>query len=175
MPAASRFETFYAGMLAQKIERIGPLFQAFVPTFAQRASALVQALRTSENTALALVHGDFFPGNVLVNDALDRVTGVIDFGSFTLFGNTLLDVAGAFGFYQMYAPDRAAIRERLLAKIRHRLTPDEQPAFFQFLLAHAILTSDLYVTGPRPTPGRPFPVAAEIVADAQYWDEALSG
>ena len=171
--ATGPFESFYAGLLEQKIARVGRYFQPACPAFADKSTALVNALRTGENAPLSLVHGDFFPGNVLVNENLDRVTGVIDFGAFTLFGNTLLDIAGAFGFYRMYDPDRASIRERMLGKIRDRLSAGEHPVFFQFLLAHAILTSDLYATAPDPLTDDHFQWAAEIVAEERYWDRAL--
>ncbi len=44
-----------------------------------------------------LVHVDYFPGNVLAVDASGgyRITGVLDFASHSLFGDPLLDVAGA--------------------------------------------------------------------------------
>lgn len=171
--AVQSFETFYAGFLAQKIERVGTVFSSLDPAFAAKAAALVAAIRTAPAVPLALVHGDFFPGNVLVDKALTQVTGVIDFGSFTLFGNPLLDVAGAFGFYKMYDPARKAIRQRLLPRILARLTEEEKPRFFQFLLAHALLTCDLYAPDDLHEDGH-FQWAAEIVGDEGYWSEALS-
>ena len=41
-----------------------------------------------------LVHGDFYPQNVMVDDG-GRVTGVIDFGGNTLLGDQRMDVASA--------------------------------------------------------------------------------
>ena len=94
------FETFYAHFLEQKLTHVGRFFEPLVPAFQAKSAALVEGLRSAPPASLALVHGDFFPGNVLVDQAIMRVQGVIDFGSFTLFGNYLLDVAGAFGFYK---------------------------------------------------------------------------
>lgn len=175
LTAHQSFPQFYADFLAQKTGRVAPYFAASTPKFAQQAQALGQAIRHTPPTPLAVVHGDFFPGNVLVDEALTQVCGVIDFGSFTLAGNYLLDVAGAFGFYQMYAPHRHEIRQRLLPKILGRLQPAERPVFFQFLLANAILTSDLYAPTPDPRGDGHFEWAAELVATEAYWEQALSG
>ncbi len=171
--AAQTFETFYAHFLEQKLTHVGQFFEPLIPAFPAKAAALVARLRRAPPAPLALVHGDFFPGNLLVDHAVTRVQGVIDFGSFTLFGNYLLDVAGAFGFYKMYDPQRRAIRAKLLTQIMDRLSRDERPQFFQFLLANALLTSDLYAAEADPRPDGHFQWAAEIVAEDRYWSEAL--
>lgn len=168
------FEDFYANLLAKKLATVGAIFATVDPTFAGKAAALVAAIRSSGPAPLQVVHGDFFPGNVLVTPDYQQVVGVIDFGSFTLFGNHLLDWAGAFGFYQMYAADRWQIRARLLPRLLDRLTQSEAKAFFQFLLANAILTSDLYVTGANPLDDGHFSWAVELVKEASYWRAALS-
>jgi len=168
------FERFYADLLAKKLITVGALFTTVDPTFAGKATALVDAIRHSEPAPLHVVHGDFFPGNVLVTPDYQQVVGVIDFGSFTMFGNHLLDWAGAFGFYQMYAPNRRQVCGRLLARILDRLTQAEAKVFFQFLLANAILPSDLYVTGANPLEDGHFAWAVELVNEASYWQNALS-
>ncbi len=172
--ATQRFERFYATLLAQKLTTVSSFFNSLEQQFSDRASALVAAIRTSSPAPITLVHGDFFPGNILVNAVADRVTGLIDFGSFTMFGNYLLDVAGAFSFYSMYHPDRWAIRARLLPQVLDRIPYADAPKFFQFVLANAILTSDLYVTGGNHLADGHFCWAAEIVAQDAYWHKALS-
>jgi len=167
------FESFYAGFLAHKLERVGRFFESLDPSFGDRSAALVAAICKAPPAPLALVHGDFFPGNVLVDNNLTQVNGVIDFGSFTLFGDYLLDIAGAFGFYKMYDPDRKRIREQMLGRILRRLTEEERAGFFRFLLAHAILTCDLYAQGPDPRQDDHFRWAAEIVSEGRYWREAI--
>lgn len=144
------FENFYADLLANKLVTVGGIFTTIDQTFTRKAADLVEAIRCNRPTPLYVVHGDFFPGNVLVTEDYQQVVGVIDFGSFTMFGNHLLDWAGAFGFYQMYAPDRHQIRARLLPHVLERIGLADARPFFQFLLANAILTSDLYITGANP-------------------------
>jgi hypothetical protein len=169
------FEKFYADMLLQKIKRVSKFFELYIPSFPQKAVALVASLHDSQQPSLSIVHGDIFPGNVLVQEDLDPASGigVIDFGSFTLFGNYLLDIAGGFGYYQMYNPNRTSIRWRLLTKVLDRLTPKERSMFFQYLLANAILTSDLYVNGPDPHTDDHFRWAVEIVNEKYFWEQAL--
>jgi hypothetical protein len=167
------FESFYAGFLEQKIQRVGRFFESTYPKFSKHAPVLVTVLRNAKACKLSVVHGDIFPGNLLVDKELTHINGVIDFGSFTLFGNYLLDIAGAFGFWRMYHPQRKENRAAMLPKILFRLANDEKPVFFQFLLAHAILTSDLYASNPDPRGDGHFDWAAEIVATDSYWEAAL--
>ncbi len=47
-----------------------------------------------------LVHGDYFPGNVMLGDDL-AVSGVIDFGTLTVMGDTAMDVVSAIIFIEV--------------------------------------------------------------------------
>ncbi len=67
-----------------------------------------------------LVHGDYFPGNVLVGDDL-RVSGVIDFGPLTVIGDPMLDLASAVIFLEVARPgytpaDTDFVRDRIAAR-----------------------------------------------------------
>jgi putative membrane protein len=67
-----------------------------------------------------LVHGDYFPGNVFVDDS-GEVTGVGDFGYSTVVGDPLLDVAGAIAFLEVvdgHEPDDSVHLTRL-AQAKH--------------------------------------------------------
>lgn len=48
-----------------------------------------------------LVHGDYFPGNVLC-DERGILTAVVDFSPLTLIGDPLMDLAGAYYFCRIY-------------------------------------------------------------------------
>ena len=64
-----------------------------------------------------LVHGDFYPENVLIGES-GEVTGVIDFGGLTLIGDAQLDLACAVffltGMESVTPGDRALVRDHAL-------------------------------------------------------------
>jgi putative membrane protein len=63
-----------------------------------------------------LVHGDYFPGNVYIDDAL-QICGVGDFGYTTVIGDPRMDLAGAVVFLEVvdgYHPDDTAFLMRLM-------------------------------------------------------------
>ncbi|HWQ12486.1 MAG TPA: aminoglycoside phosphotransferase family protein [Roseiflexaceae bacterium] len=65
-----------------------------------------------------LVHGDYFPGNVYIDDDL-RVCGVGDFGYTTVVGDPRMDLAGAVVFLEVvdgYRPEDTPFLVRLLAE-----------------------------------------------------------
>jgi aminoglycoside phosphotransferase (APT) family kinase protein len=66
-----------------------------------------------------LVHGDYFPGNVMVDDDL-RVSAVFDFGSLSVMGDPAMDLASAAIFLEVqrnFRPDDASwVRARLIAR-----------------------------------------------------------
>jgi aminoglycoside phosphotransferase (APT) family kinase protein len=86
-----------------------------VADFAKRTKAVAHVKH-------GLVHGDFFPGNVLVSKDL-RVTGVIDFGYSTLIGDPRMDMVGASCFLEVSREfstpqDADVVRSYLRSKAR---------------------------------------------------------
>jgi aminoglycoside phosphotransferase (APT) family kinase protein len=82
----------------------------------EELSARIARLRSQKK----LVHGDYFPGNVMIGDDL-RVSGVIDFGPLTVIGDPQLDIASALMFLEVSRPgyrveDTAFVRERLIER-----------------------------------------------------------
>lgn len=62
-------------------------------------------------TDKCLVHGDYFPGNVFIDDELN-ICGVGDFGYTTVIGDPRMDVAGAIVFLELtesHSPDDTAL------------------------------------------------------------------
>ncbi|MDQ2996443.1 MAG: aminoglycoside phosphotransferase family protein [Chloroflexota bacterium] len=59
-----------------------------------------RVLRSLAIPTKALVHGDYFPGNVFIDDTL-TVYGVGDFGYSTVVGDPQMDVAGAVIFLEV--------------------------------------------------------------------------
>jgi aminoglycoside phosphotransferase (APT) family kinase protein len=66
-----------------------------------------------------LAHGDYFPGNVMIDEDL-AITGVLDFGFSTVIGDPRLDLVGASAFLEVDQPwsspdDARVVYEHLLA------------------------------------------------------------
>ena len=116
-----------------------------------------------------LIHGDFHPGNVLLAGT-DRVSAVVDFGTFTMFGDPLYDIATACGFFSMYEADQLAARKRILGRLFEKDHSLDRVRIHAYLLAAALLTCDLY-----PNEGTPifetghFQWALSVLGDSDTW------
>jgi len=75
------------------------------------------ALATIPEPPKALVHGDYFPKNVMLAEDL-RVSGIIDFSPMTVVGDPLMDVAGGLLFLEVLDTYQPADSEILSALIR---------------------------------------------------------
>ncbi len=92
-----------------------------VPERAQVAARWQDSLSMVDDVpSPKLVHGDYFPGNVLV-DERGEVTAVIDFSPLTVAGDPRLDLIAALIFLEVddgYQPDDSPFAHRLLEE-RH--------------------------------------------------------
>ena len=79
-----------------------------------------------------LVHGDYFPGNVMIGDN-DAVTGVIDFGALTVMGDPMMDVASAVVFLEA---TRDAFDPLDVGYLTQRLFDQRGPAVLDVLRAY---------------------------------------
>lgn len=116
-----------------------------------------------------LIHGDFHPGNVLLTGG-DHVSAVVDFGTFTMFGDPLYDIATACGFFSMYEPEQLTTRKRILGRLFEKDATLDRVRIHAYLLAAALLTCDLY-----PDEGMPvfetghFDWALSVLDDPEMW------
>ena len=84
---ADTWTGFLRRSLDRAVARNGAVIAAEVGDVAAlRSRALALLAVVPERPAKALVHGDWFPGNVLMDDAL-AVTGVVDFSAYTMAGD----------------------------------------------------------------------------------------
>jgi hypothetical protein len=160
---------FYAQLLHEKVARAGDLLSPNVSEFRAKFERLIESVGKDIDIEISLIHGDFFPGNLLVAEDLSNATGVVDFGSFTMFGDPMVDMAGAVGFYRMYDPDRTAIRNRVLDRAEKMLTSNEIGRIYRYLAGQAIVTCDLYVSESDPRDNGHFRWAIEILEDSRVW------
>jgi aminoglycoside phosphotransferase (APT) family kinase protein len=79
-----------------------------------------------ERPLKGLVHGDYFPGNVLLNQGLN-VSAVIDFGTYTVVGDPLLDLAVSYLTLELMAEtsadDARFVRELIMERHGEEIAP----------------------------------------------------
>lgn len=80
-----------------------PWLRDDVPRLDRAVAALRARIDALPPAPRVLVHGDYFPGNVLIGEDL-RVSGVIDFGPLTVMGDQWLDLASAVMFLEVSRP-----------------------------------------------------------------------
>jgi hypothetical protein len=162
---------FYAQLLHEKVARVGDLLAQNVSEFRSKFERLIESVGKDIDIEISLIHGDFFPGNLLVAEDLSHATGVVDFGSFTMFGDAMVDMAGAVGFYRMHDPERTAIRNRVLDRAESMLTSNEIGRMYRYLAGQAIVTCDLYISESDPLDNGHFRWALEILEDSRVWSD----
>ena len=90
--------------------------RADLPDLDRSVAELCAEVAPLDLDAPSLVHGDIFPGNVLVDDS-GAVVGVVDFASLTMAGDPALDVVGAVAFLDITPgvgpADVRRVRERV--------------------------------------------------------------
>ncbi|MCB0063279.1 MAG: aminoglycoside phosphotransferase family protein, partial [Caldilineaceae bacterium] len=92
---AGDWHTFLRRYLDQKLTQTAPYFARDVADYAAKVQQMQRTLAASYLGPHALIHGDFFPGNLLV-DEQGCPTALLDFGLFTMYGDPLFDLATAW-------------------------------------------------------------------------------
>jgi len=137
------WHTFLTRWLAQKTTTLARYFQRDVSDFAVKLTQLIDLLAQPYTGVHCLVHGDFFPGNLLVNQH-HEVTALLDFGLFTLWGDPLFDVATAWVFFDMYDDLKADLRQRLLDVVLARLGEGVRGVLYRYVLIYSLLSANTY-------------------------------
>ena len=92
---------------------------ADVPGLAIIAAQLIARLESMPDPERCVVHGDIWPPNIMMNDAL-QVTGLIDFSFTTRVGDHLMDLAGAAHFLRIGNPHASEDYAYLMQLIAER-------------------------------------------------------
>jgi hypothetical protein len=114
-----------------------------VTDFPTKRDTLLAWLAQPYRGAYTLIHGDFYPGNLLVDEDLN-ITGLLDFGMMTMFGDYLFDIATGWVFFDMYDTLRADLRERYLTVVLDRLGESARARLYLYVLIYSVLSANTY-------------------------------
>lgn len=167
--SSSSFGELIYQLARVKLERRRAALTRDVVGLNEKDRALGEACRLQAGDGpRSVIHGDFFPGNVLVDPSL-VVRGVVDFGSFTMFGDRLYDVALACVLYDMYGPNRVTVRDELVALAVERLGSHAESALYRYAMAYAFLSCDLYADPGGLREDDHYRWAVDLLNTERYW------
>jgi streptomycin 6-kinase len=129
--------------ITHKLAQLHPYFNRDVPQFSEKLGRLRAILSQPYQNAYGLIHGDFFPGNLLVDEA-HHITALLDFGLFTMLGDPLFDLATAWVFFDMYDELKKQLRQRILPIIVERLGENVRGKLYRYVLIYSILSANTY-------------------------------
>ncbi len=166
---------FLTTLTNQKLAVVADHLSRDVPHFVKKLELLLKCLSQPYAGPIGIIHGDIFPGNILVSNDDLAVTGIVDFGTFTMIGDTDFDVATSWAFYNMYESNHVQVRTELLDVVLARHGVQHFSNLCKYLLIYAVLSCDLYpeLPGSIRETGH-YRWAAEILRDDRYWSQLHS-
>jgi len=134
---------FLARYLRHKLAQVTPYLSHDVPQFALKVQHLYTILNQPYRGDYRLIHGDFFPGNLLINEDY-HITALLDFGLLTMYGDYLFDMATGWVFFDMYDELKVQAGERYLAMLLDRLGENVRGRLYRYVLIYSILSANTY-------------------------------
>ncbi len=134
---------FLTRYLDEKLAQIKPYLARDVTNFAAKVEQLQAILAQPYPDSCYLIHGDFFPGNLLINDD-QHITALLDFGLMTMYGDPLFDIATSWVFFDMYDKLKANIRDRYLSIILKTLGEGVRGKLYRYVIIYSILSANTY-------------------------------
>jgi Phosphotransferase enzyme family len=150
-----------------KLVQLAPFFKRDVSGFATKLGAICAVLDQPYTDDYHLIHGDYFPGNLLINEE-HEITTLLDFGLFTLRGDYLFDIATGWVFFDMYNELKVGIRDRYLKVVINRLGEGVRGKLYRYVLIYSLLSADTY--SPDCTDGH-YQWCVANLNNQEYWDK----
>ncbi|MCC5803606.1 aminoglycoside phosphotransferase family protein [Rossellomorea vietnamensis] len=126
-----------------KQTELKPYFERDVRDYEAKLTLIMERLATGYEGDYSIIHGDFYPGNILINEK-NEVTGLIDFGMLTMYGDYLFDVAIGWVCLDMYNQLNASLPERYLDIIVSTLGEGGRKDLYFYVLIYSLMTANLY-------------------------------
>ena len=165
--AAGDWHRFLSRYLAHKLEQVSSYLEKDVADFSIKVNRLYEILSQPYTGSYHLIHGDFFPGNILL-DARRRVAALLDFGLLTMYGDPLFDIATACVFFDMYDALHANLRERLLALALETLGESARGSLYRYILLYSVFSANTY--SPNCADGH-YRWCVANLNNQEYWDK----
>ena len=137
------FHRFLLRYLDHCLKSCKPYLQRDVTDLPGKLEHLRSLLAQPYTGQHALVHGDFFPANLLV-DNHNRITALIDFGWMTHYGDPLYDLATGWVFFDMYDELGRNVLERLGQVMRWVVGQGVEGALYCYILLYSVFTATAY-------------------------------
>jgi len=127
----------------RKQKELESYFKRDVVNYDAKVKQLVEILSLGYEGEYSLIHGDFYPGNLMINES-GKVTGLIDFGLMTMYGDNLFDIAIGWVCFDMYNELNANIYERYLNIIISTLGEDVRKRLYFYVLIYSYISANFY-------------------------------
>ncbi len=134
---------FLARYLTHKLAQVNLYLSRDVPQFAGKVQQLRTVLDQPYRGDYQLIHGDFFPGNLLIDDDY-HITALLDFGLLTMYGDYLFDIATGWVFFDMYDELKAKAHDRYLVMLLDQLGEHILGKLYRYVLIYSILSANTY-------------------------------
>jgi serine/threonine protein kinase len=157
---------FLTRYLAQKLSQVGAYLDNDVTDFAMKVQCLYTILAQPYTGHYHVIHGDFFPGNILIDEKY-RIAALLDFGLMTMYGDSLFDIATGWVFFDMYNELKANIRERFLSMTLETLGKSVRGNLYRYILLYSVLSANTYSS--TCTDGH-YQWCVNNLNNREYWD-----
>jgi thiamine kinase-like enzyme len=137
------WHSFLKQFLTCRQQGLGDYFARDVLSYSSKLELLLDILSSKYEGEYSLIHGDFYPGNLLVNEE-GKITGLIDFGIMTMYGDYLFDIATSWAFFDMYDELKANILERYLHVIIDNLGEGIRGKLYLYVLVYSMISANFY-------------------------------
>jgi len=167
LPSQGDWHQFLWRNINYKLIQLIPFLKRNVDQFAAKLVQLRAVLDQPYQGNYHLIHGDYFPGNLLINEQ-HEITAILDFGLFTLRGDYLFDIATGWVFFDMYDELKIEIRDRYLKVVINRLGESVRGKLYRHVLIYSLLSANTY--SPDCTDGH-YQWCVANLNNQEYWDK----